>query len=86
MLDKAKAQIPFLKQLTHGGAIYLTTPRLRGMLFLYFGVAAATAIILVNTVVYVKGALGLGDTVVVLFFAVSGIGSMSVVLFCLDFC
>ena len=80
MLDKAKAQIPFLKRLTHGGAIYLTTPRLRGMLFLYFGVAAATAIILVNTVVYVKGALGLGDTVVVLFFAVSGIGSMSVAL------
>ena len=80
MLGKVKAQIPFIKRMTHGGAIYLTTPRLRGMLFLYFGVAAATAIILVNTVVYVKGALGLGDTVVVLFFAVSGIGSMSVAL------
>ena len=44
---------------------------------LYFGNAAATAIIFVNTVACVRLALGLGDTVVVLFFAVTGVGSMS---------
>ena len=44
---------------------------------LYFGNAAATAIIFVNTVACVRRALGLGDTIVVLFFAVTGIGLMS---------
>ena len=44
---------------------------------LYFGNAAATAIIFVNTVACVRRALGLSDTIVVLFFAVTGIGSMS---------
>ena len=38
-------QIPFLKRVTYGSVIYLKTPRLRGMLFLYFGVAAAVAAI-----------------------------------------
>ena len=80
VLSKVKGQAPFINRVTRGSMIYLGTPRLRGMLFLYPGVAVATAIILVNTVVYVKGILGLGDNMVVLFFAASGIGSMIVAL------
>ena len=58
--------------------LFIKGLQLPGILCLYFGVAAATAIILVNTIVYFKGVMRLGDTEVVLFFAVSGIGLMSV--------
>ena len=80
VLSKVKGQAPFINSVTRGSLIYLGTPRLRGMLFLYLGVAAATAIILVNTVVYVKSTLRLDNNMVVVFFAVSGIGSMIVAL------
>ncbi|ABK45535.1 major facilitator superfamily MFS_1 [Magnetococcus marinus MC-1] len=36
---------------------YLATPRLRGLLALYMGVSAASAMVIVNTVVYVQGEL-----------------------------
>jgi len=76
----ATAQVPFRKRLTRGAWIYLATPRLRGLLALYVGVAAATAMIIVNTVVRVKADLGYGDEMVALHFAASGIGSMAVAL------
>ncbi len=71
---------PFSKRLTRGLWIYLATPRLRGVLSLYLAVAAATAMVIVNTVVLVKDQLGQGDGVVALFFAASGFGSMLVAL------
>lgn len=71
---------PFRMRLTRGAWIYLATPRLRGLLALYVGVAAATAMIIVNTVVRVKVDLGYGDETVALYFAASGIGSMVVAL------
>lgn len=76
----AAAQAPFRKRLTRGAWIYLATPRLRGVLALYISVAAATAMIIVNTVVRVKADLGYGDEMVALHFAASGIGSMIVAL------
>lgn len=76
----AAAHAPFRKRLTRGVWIYLATPRLRGLLALYIGVAAATAMIIVNTVVRVKADLGYGDEMVALYFAASGTGSMVVAL------
>ena len=56
--------------------LYLATPRRRGLLALSMAVAAATAMVIVNTVVYVRDLLGGGDTLVTVAYAVSGGGSM----------
>jgi len=71
---------PFVRRLTRGAWIYLATPRLRGLLALYLAVASGSAMVIVNTVVRVKGTLGLGDEAVAVHFAASGIGSMVVAL------
>jgi MFS family permease len=63
-----------------GIRLYLATPRLRGLLALSMAVAAATAMVIVNTVVYVQGVLGGGDTAVTVAYAASGAGSMLVAL------
>ncbi|MGN8160646.1 MFS transporter [Salinisphaera sp. RV14] len=55
---------------------YLGNRRLRGVLALYAGVAAAGAMIIVNTVVYVRHTLGGGDVRVAQAFMASGAGSM----------
>ena len=59
--NPAASQVPFHRRITRGLWIYLATPRLRGLLALYIGVAAATAMVIVNTVVRVKVELGFGD-------------------------
>lgn len=61
---------------TRGIRIYLATPRLRGLLALNLAVAAAGAMVIVNTVVLVKARLGLGETEVALALAAFGGGSM----------
>ncbi|MFZ1468462.1 MAG: MFS transporter, partial [Paracoccaceae bacterium] len=61
---------------TRGIRIYLGTPRLRGLLALNLTVAAAGAMVIVNTVVIVQAGLGLGDTQVALALAAFGAGSM----------
>lgn len=66
---------------TRGIRIYLATPRLRGLLALNLAVAAAGAMVIVNTVVVVKGRLGLGETEVALALAAFGGGSMAAALF-----
>ncbi|MEP4507316.1 MAG: MFS transporter [Paracoccaceae bacterium] len=78
--SSAAVQAPFRKRVTRGIWIYLATPRLRGLLALYVTVAAGTSMVIVNTVVRVKSDLGLGDEIVALYFAASGIGSMVVAL------
>ena len=50
------------KRTTRGLRIYLATPRLRGLLALNLSVAAAGAMVLVNSVVLVRGQLGLPAT------------------------
>jgi MFS family permease len=59
-----------------GMRLYLATPRLRGLLALSMAVAAATAMVIVNTVIYVRDVLGGGDTLVTVAYAASGGGSM----------
>ena len=61
---------------TRGIRIYLATPRLRGLLALNLSVAAAGAMVIVNTVVLVQARLGLGASQVALALAAFGGGSM----------
>ncbi len=61
---------------TRGIRIYLATPRLRGLLALNFAVSSAGAMVLVNSVVLVRGQLGLGNTALAWTMFAFGIGSM----------
>ncbi len=65
---------------TRGARIYLATPRLRGLLMFNLAVAAAGAMVIVNTVVVVRGALGLSDKEVAFVLAAYGAGSMAAAL------
>ncbi|MCT8972540.1 MFS transporter [Microbaculum marinisediminis] len=62
--------------ITRGIRIYLATPRLRGLLALNLSAAAAGAMVIVNTVVLVRGWLGRTDDDVALAMACFGGGSM----------
>ncbi|MGI0117038.1 MFS transporter [Zooshikella sp. RANM57] len=68
--------VSFWVRASQGIKIYLKTPRLRGLLVLCMVVAAAGAMQIVNTVVYVRTELGLGESWVALAFAAVGGGSM----------
>ncbi len=59
---------------------YLKTPRLRGLLALSLAVATAGAMVIVNTVVYVRDRLGGTESDTALAFAAAGAGSMVVAL------
>ncbi|MFP4538564.1 MAG: MFS transporter, partial [Dichotomicrobium sp.] len=66
----------FLRRTTKGMRAYLATPRLRGLLALNLAVAASGAMVIVNTVVYVRGVLGFPEADVAIAFAAFGAGSM----------
>lgn len=70
----------FRRGLTRGISIYRATPRLCGLLALSFAVAAASAMVIVNTVVYVRDVLSGSNEQVALFFTSYGLGSMVVAL------
>ena len=61
---------------TRGVRIYLKTPRLRGLLAVTLAAAAASAMVIVNTVVIVRDVLQLSQTEVALALAAYGAGSM----------
>jgi len=63
-------------EISFGTRAYLKTPRLVGMLCLYVCVACASSMVIVNTVVYIRENLGLGEADVAIPFAASGLGSM----------
>lgn len=63
-------------EISFGVVSYLKTPRLRALLTLYMAVACASAMVIVNTVVYVKDVWGGSDTRVATAFAAAGCGSM----------
>ncbi|UEM20930.1 MFS transporter [Skermanella mucosa] len=65
-------------RITRGIRIYLKTPRLLGLLALNGAVAAAGAMVIVNTVVLVRGTLGGTDSDVAAVLAAYGAGSMAV--------
>ncbi len=62
--------------LTFGVRGYLATPRLRGLLLLSLAVACAGAMVIVNTVVYVRDHLGGSETETAVALAAAGGGSM----------
>ena len=66
----------FWADVTKGIRIYTRTPRLRGLMVMEAAVAAAGAMVYVNTVVLVQARLGLGAESVALAFAGFGAGSM----------
>jgi MFS family permease len=75
--DRARAEgSHFWADVTKGIRIYTRTPRLRGLMVMEAAVAAAGAMVYVNTVVLVKARLGLGEEAVALAFAGFGAGSM----------
>ncbi|MCZ4262678.1 MFS transporter [Limimaricola sp. G21655-S1] len=61
---------------TRGIRIYLATPRLRGLLALNLAAAAGGAMVLVNTVVLVRGELGLPESALAWTMGAFGAGSM----------
>ncbi|GAA2135634.1 MFS transporter [Glycomyces algeriensis] len=65
---------------TRGFRLYLATPRLRGLLLMHLAVAAATAMVIVNTVVLVQDVLGRGTGDVAVALGAFGIGSMTAAL------
>ena len=72
----------FWADVTKGIRIYTATPRLRGLMVMEAAVAAAGAMVYVNTVVLVKDQLRLGEESMALAFAAFGAGSM-LAAFCL---
>ncbi|MHC8309842.1 MFS transporter [Pseudomonas sp. GT1P32] len=78
LLPKAK-QTPrrsIYERTTRGMRIFLTTPRLRGLLALNLTVAAASAMVIVNTVVLVQSRFALPQSSTALALAAFGGGSM----------
>ena len=63
-------------EISYGIVAYFKTPRLRSLLILYFAVACASAMVIVNTIIYVKEYLGGSNSELAIFFAASGFGSM----------
>ena len=75
--DRARGETGhFWADVTKGIRIYTATPRLRGLMVMEAAVAAAGAMVYVNTVVLVQARLGLGEESVALAFAGFGAGSM----------
>lgn len=66
----------FVSRATKGIRQYLATPRLRGLLALNLAGAAGGAMVIVNTVVYVRGVYGFGEADVAVALAMFGGGSM----------
>lgn len=65
---------------TRGIRIYLATPRLRGLLALNLAAAAAGAMVLVNSVVLVRGTLALDESALAWTMFAFGAGSMTAAL------
>jgi len=65
-----------LRSMTHGIRLYLGTPRLRGLFAVHLAVAAAGAMVIVNTVTYVRDLLGRTETAVAIALAAYGLGSL----------
>ena len=78
LLPSPKASEPrgIYDRTTRGIRIYLATPRLRGLLGLNLAVSGAGAMVLVNSVVLVRGELRLGESALAMAMFAFGAGSM----------
>ena len=82
MLPSPKPAAPrgIYDRTSRGMRIYLATPRLRGLLALNLAAAAAGAMVLVNSVVLVRGTLALSDSALAWTMFAFGAGSILVAL------
>ncbi|MGV0868623.1 MFS transporter [Corynebacterium kalidii] len=69
---------PFLIRLTGGARLFLRVRQLRGLQGVNLTVAAVQAMVIVNTVVLVRGSMGRDDTALAVTLGVFGAGSMIV--------
>ena len=78
LLPSPKASEPrgIYDRTTRGIRIYLATPRLRGLLGLNLAVSSAGAMVLVNSVILVRGQLGLSESALAWTMFAFGAGSM----------
>lgn len=72
--------LPFWQRLPSGVKVFARTPTLRFLTLTNLVVAAGTAIVLVNSVVYARGVFGFGDEALTLALACFGIGSLVIAL------
>ena len=79
--DDALAAVESCRQVSGAFASFCSTPRLQG-LFSSTGPLAAGAMVLINTVIYVKGQLGFGDSDVARALGAFGAGSIVIAPFC----
>jgi len=63
-------------EISFGVRAYMKTPRLRALLALYLAVSTASAMVIVNTVIYIREYLGGSEADTALAFAAAGGGSM----------
>lgn len=68
------------ENLTFGVRGYLRTPRLKGLVTVTFAAALAGAMVIVNTVVYVRALLGGSEALTAAAFAASGAGAVAAAL------
>ncbi|SCA56780.1 Major facilitator transporter [Candidatus Terasakiella magnetica] len=78
--EMAERESSIWKNVSFGIKAYLKTPRLRGLLALHGAVACGGAMVIVNTVVYVRSHLGLGESETAFVMMASGAGSMIIAL------
>lgn len=78
--DIAPDRAPWRRRLVSGMRIMLTRRELRALVAMNLAVAAATALVMVNTVVYVRDLLGGSEAEVAMMLATYGAGSMVVAL------
>lgn len=79
LLDEPST-VTFWQRLSLGAKVFARTPTLRFLLLTNMVVAAGTAIVLVNSVVYARGVFGLGDAALAITLGCYGIGSLVVAL------
>ncbi|GAB4587818.1 MFS transporter [Nocardia sp. IFM 10818] len=79
-LSADRSSAPFPRRVTHGARVMFDRPVLRGLLAMNLAVAAASSLVIVNTVVYVRDRLGGSNTGVALALGCFGFGSMAVAL------
>jgi len=73
-------QRSFVDRVTRGSRIYLATPRLRGLLALNMAISSIGAMVIVNSVVIVRGVYGGGESDLAIALAATGAGSMTAAL------
>ena len=77
---KVEAEPRTIALINRGIRHFFSLPRLRGLFALDWAVAAGGAMVIINTVVFVKGEWGLGDSEVAWALGAFGLGSMAVAL------